>query len=49
MTKNLVIFFIVIALVTFALGILGYYLQESDYRKNLEEDNRNQYSTSEPS
>ena len=47
-TKNLIIFFIVIAVVTFALGVLGYYLQEADYRKNLEQDNRNQYSTSEP-
>ena len=39
-TKNLFIFFIVIALITALLAGLGMYIQESDLRANLEEDTR---------
>ena len=39
-TKNLFIFFVVIALVTVMLAGLGMYIQESDFRANLEEETR---------
>tara|TARA_B100000941_G_scaffold220129_1_gene162680 strand:- start:435 stop:599 length:165 start_codon:yes stop_codon:yes gene_type:complete len=39
-TKNLFIFFVVIALVTVMLAGLGIYIQESDFRANLEEETR---------
>ena len=39
-TKNLFIFFIVIALTTALLAGLGMYIQESDFRANLEEETR---------
>ena len=37
-TRNLVIFFIVIAAITAILAGLGMYIQESDFRANLEEE-----------
>ena len=39
-TRNLVIFFIVIAAITAILAGLGMYIQESDFRANLEEETR---------
>ena len=39
-TKNLFIFFVVIALITLLLAGLGMYIQESDFRANLEEATR---------
>ena len=39
-TKNLFIFFVVIALITLLLAGLGLYNQESDFRANLEEETR---------
>ena len=39
-TKNLFIFFVVIALITALLAGLGMYIQESDFRANLEEETR---------
>jgi len=39
-TKNLIIFFIVVAIVTVGLAYLGIYIQESDYRKNIEMETR---------
>ena len=35
-TKNLIIFFLVVAIVTVGLAYLGIYIQDSDYRKNIE-------------
>ena len=42
-TKNLIVFFLLIAGVTFLLGILGYYIQESDFRQEIEEESRSSY------
>ena len=39
-TNNLFIFFVVIALITALLAGLGMYIQESDFRANLEEETR---------
>ena len=39
-TKNLIIFFLVVAIVTVALAYLGIYIQDSDYRKNIEIETR---------
>ena len=39
-TKNLFIFFVVISLITLLLAGLGMYIQESDFRANLEEETR---------
>ena len=39
-TKNLIIFFVVVAIVTVALAYLGIYIQDSDYRKNIEIETR---------
>ena len=39
-TKNPFIFFVVIALITALLAGLGMYIQESDFRANLEEETR---------
>ena len=39
-TKNLIIFFLVVAIVTVGLAYLGIYIQESDYRKNIEIETR---------
>ena len=39
-TRNLIIFFIVIAAITVILAGLGMYIQESDFRANLEEETR---------
>ena len=39
-TKNLIIFFLVVAIVTVALAYLGIYIQDSDYRKNIEMETR---------
>ena len=39
-TKNLIIFFLVIASLTVALAYLGIYIQESEYRENIEIENR---------
>ena len=39
-TINLFIFFVVIALITALLAGLGMYIQESDFRANLEEETR---------
>ena len=46
-TKNLIVFFILIAGLTFRLGLLGYFIQESDFRQNIEEDSRASYLDSE--
>lgn len=46
-TKNLIIFFILIAGLTFLLGLLGYFIQESDFRQNIEEESRASYLDSE--
>lgn len=46
-TKNLVVFFILIAGLTFLLGLLGYFIQESDFRQNVEEESRASYLDSE--
>ena len=46
-TKNLVVFFILIAGLTFLLGLLGYFIQESDFRQNIEEESRASYLDSE--
>ena len=43
-TKNLVIFFLLIAGLTFMLGLLGYFIQESDFRQEIEEESRSSYS-----
>lgn len=40
LTKNLIIFFLVIASLTVALAYLGIYIQESEYRENIEIENR---------
>ena len=42
-TKNLIIFFLLIAGLTFMLGLLGYFIQESDYRQEIEEESRSSY------
>lgn len=42
-TKNLVIFFLLIAGLTFMLGLLGYFIQESDFRQEIEEESRSSY------
>ena len=42
-TKNLIVFFLLIAGVTFLLGILGYFIQESDFRQEIEEESRSSY------
>ena len=42
-TKNLIVFFLLIAGVTFLLGILGYYIQESDFRQEIEKESRSSY------
>ena len=39
-TKNLIIFFLVVAIVTVGLAYLGIYIQDSDYRKNIEMETR---------
>ncbi len=46
-TKNLIVFFILIAGLTFLLGLLGYFIQESDFRQNIEEESRASYLDSE--
>ncbi|MFL2733636.1 MAG: hypothetical protein ACJ0E5_00565 [Gammaproteobacteria bacterium] len=46
-TKNIVIFFLLIAGLTFLLGLLGYFIQESDFRQNIEEESRSSYLDSE--
>lgn len=40
LTKNLVIFFLVVAIVTIGLAYLGIYIQDSEYRKNIEIETR---------
>jgi len=35
-TKNLIIFFLVVAIVTVGLAYLGIYIQDSDYGKHIE-------------
>ena len=42
-TKNLVVFFLLIAGLTFILGLLGYFIQESDFRQKIEEESRDSY------
>jgi len=42
-TKNLVVFFLLIAGLTFLLGLLGYFIQESDFRQEIEEESRASY------
>ncbi len=42
-TKNLIVFFLLIAGLTFLLGLLGYFIQESDFRKEIEEESRASY------
>ncbi len=42
-TKNLIIFFLLIAGLTFMLGLLGYFIQESDFRQEIEEESRSSY------
>tara|TARA_B100001121_G_scaffold39216_1_gene33548 strand:- start:8362 stop:8565 length:204 start_codon:yes stop_codon:yes gene_type:complete len=42
-TKNLVVFFLLIAGLTFVLGLLGYFIQESEFRQNIEEESRSSY------
>tara|TARA_B100000963_G_C22158828_1_gene465033 strand:- start:218 stop:391 length:174 start_codon:yes stop_codon:yes gene_type:complete len=42
-TKNLVVFFLLIAGLTFILGLLGYFIQESDFRQEIEEESRESY------
>ena len=39
-TKNLIIFFVVVAIVTVGLAYLVIYIQDSDYRKNIEIETR---------
>ena len=39
-TKNLIIFFVVVSIVTVGLAYLGIYIQDSDYRKNIEIETR---------
>ena len=39
-TKNLIIFLLVVAIVTVGLAYLGIYIQDSDYRKNIEMETR---------
>jgi|TARA_B100001093_G_scaffold55786_1_gene47277 hypothetical protein len=46
-TKNIIIFFLLIAGLTFLLGLLGYFIQESDYRQKIEEESRSSYLDSE--
>ncbi len=38
--KNLTAFFIVIAILTVVLAFLGYFIQGSDYRANIEKETR---------
>ena len=42
-TKNLIVFFLLIAGVTFLLGILGYFIQESDFRQDIDDESRASY------
>ncbi len=42
-TRNLVVFFLLIAGLTFILGLLGYFIQESDFRQEIEEESRASY------
>ncbi len=42
-TKNLIVFFLLIAGLTFVLGLLGYFIQESEFRQNIEEESRSSY------
>ena len=42
-TKNLIVFFLLIAGLTFILGFLGYFIQESDFRQEIEEESRASY------
>jgi len=42
-TKNLVVFFLLIAGLTFLIGLLGYFIQESDFRQEIEEESRSSY------
>ena len=42
-TKNLIVFFLLIAGLTFILGLLGYLIQESDFRQEIEEESRASY------
>ena len=46
-TKKLIVFFILIAGLTFIIGLLGYFIQESDFRQNIEEESRASYLDSE--
>ena len=42
-TKNLIVFFLLIAGLTFILGLLGYFIHESDFRQEIEEESRASY------
>lgn len=42
-TKNLIVFFLLIAGLTFILGLLGYFIQESAFRQEIEEESRASY------
>ena len=42
-TKNLIVFFLLIAGLTFILGLLGYFIRESDFRQEIEEESRASY------
>jgi len=42
-TKNLIVFFLLIAGLTFMIGLLGYFIQESDFRQEIEEESRSSY------
>ena len=42
-TKNLIVFFLLIAGLTVILGLLGYFIQESEFRQNIEEESRSSY------
>ena len=42
-TRNIVVFFLLIAGLTFLLGLLGYFIQESEFRQEIEEESRASY------
>lgn len=42
-TKKLIVFFLLIAGLTFLIGLLGYFIQESDFRQEIEEKSRASY------
>ncbi len=42
-TRNIVVFFLLIAGLTFLLGLLGYFIQESEFRQEIEEESRSSY------